>query len=748
MQETTIYNETSSTDAFDKKQQFRQITFLSALFSVLKRPWIPILSVAIITSIALYVFLNVDREYQSEAVIMVSIKDSGVLGFEALSGGGGSKSKPEHYYISILKSHNYKQDIGREFAANYPEVAKGDSIYNAAGRAISFVRDPRQPGLFTIRAVSTKQEYTRAFAETAIDVFQDRISTLDQQETQAVVEFLEDQLEVTNQKSLEAEEDLQNFLRTNNFHVSDVDAGVGKELFDIEQNLTEAEAKLEMINLNIESYENQIQGFLQNISDKTLTPNAERVGELRQELANIRRQLGEGNLSVSDSLNLHERRNEIVSNLVGMLSTSSTGTGSGLPGFTLQNLEGVLESSILERKKIENQVSYYQIQLDRFEREHPNISKDILEYTKLVRARDVLKKTLEILLEKREEARIRLVSQLGGLKVIDPPRDATPIARNTPLKLLLALGFALSAGIGIAILFDLITYTIEEERDVTENFGLPILGTIPHLDKDAKISLPKLGKNKRDTNPETMGKRRLTQFEEKSPTAEAYRAAKTSLLFIANDRKEKVFVVSSASPSEGKSLTTLNIAISAAQGGAKVLVIDCDMRRPTQHKYWGMERKPGLTNYLFDEVGLDEIIRPMEPDNLHIISAGSSPPNPAELLASRKMKAVIAELRERYDLVLIDTPPVILAVDSRLLASSTDGLIMVVKSEFTTVKSMGHAVSVLRNLNVRIHGVIINHAQKRYGNVYYFSYRYKNPYSYYYSYGYSYYKHYEDNEKE
>lgn len=144
-----------------------------------------------------------------------------------------------------------------------------------------------------------------------------------------------------------------------------------------------------------------------------------------------------------------------------------------------------------------------------------------------------------------------------------------------------------------------------------------------------------------------------------------------------------------------------------------------------------MERKPGLTNYMYGDMELDEVIRETGVPNLHIITGGRSPSNPAELLASKKMTDVLAEMRKRYDIVLVDTPPVLVCSDSRVLAEKCDGMIMIVKVESTNIKALGHAVSLTKHLNIDLLGVVLNQVGYRFGRAYYYTYRYYRPYSYY-----------------
>ena len=419
-------------------------------------------------------------------------------------------------------------------------------------------------------------------------------------------------------------------------------------------------------------------------------------------------------------------------------------SSSSYSGMTLLNLEKELEEVLIEEERYKNQVNFYKIQIDRFMAEHPNISKDVLEYAGLVRARDVLKSTIDILLEKREEARIRVASEQGGIKVIDKPRvPEKPIPQKKAMKLIVGFIGALGLGVVICVIIDRFDDSIKDESQI-QQMGMPVFGTIPVIQqsKSTADTLLDIVKKNGDHGKEDI--RLLTNYSEKSPVSEAYRSLKTSISFIAADKSKKIFIITSPSSSEGKSLTTANLAVSFAQGGSNTLILDCDLRRATQHKFFELDRKPGLTDYLFDNVPYSEIVKQTPLPNLHLITAGTSPPNPAELVASGKMAAFLQEIRSKFDIILIDTPPIMACVDSRVLASRGDGMIMIAKVESTSYKALMHAVNLSLRLNVDLLGVILNQTEQRYGYGYYYAYRYYNPYSYYYS-GYSYY--YQEDEK-
>ena len=171
----------------------------------------------------------------------------------------------------------------------------------------------------------------------------------------------------------------------------------------------------------------------------------------------------------------------------------------------------------------------------------------------------------------------------------------------------------------------------------------------------------------------------IVQHDSKSPISEAYRAVRTNLQFAGADKQLKCISFTSSTPSEGKSTTISNIALAMAQDGKKVLLIDADMRKPVQHRIFGLFNK-GLSNCIAMNMPLDEAIQPSDHPNLDILASGPVPPNPSELLGSQKMDELLRQVKHIYDYVLVDMPPVLAVTDAAVLSQKVDGIVFVIKS--------------------------------------------------------------------
>lgn len=192
---------------------------------------------------------------------------------------------------------------------------------------------------------------------------------------------------------------------------------------------------------------------------------------------------------------------------------------------------------------------------------------------------------------------------------------------------------------------------------------------------------------------------------------EAYKTARTNIMFAfagAEGENGKVVMVTSAEPGAGKSTNTVNLAISFAKTGSKVLLIDADLRCATVHKYLGMKNKRGLSNRLGGFCTVEEILQHSEENGMDIITAGSVPPNPSELLASANMKTLLDEVKTCYDYIFIDSPPVGIVTDAVVLAKVATGTILVTRKDYTTYDALRRALNALEMVNVRPIGVLLN----------------------------------------
>jgi capsular exopolysaccharide synthesis family protein len=272
----------------------------------------------------------------------------------------------------------------------------------------------------------------------------------------------------------------------------------------------------------------------------------------------------------------------------------------------------------------------------------------------------------------------------------------------------------LALGIAAAWLWSLLDTRVHSAEDLRNVTGAPLIGTLP-FDPDAS-------------------KRPLVVHEEPhSPAAEEYRGLRTNIVFTNVGGKGECLVISSANPGEGKSTTVANLAIVLADSGARVVLVDCDFRRPSVARYMRIEGGVGLSDILVGRAQPVDVLQRWGADNLYILPAGRTPPNPSELLGSALMKDLIAFLLKSFDYVLLDSPPLLVATDATVLSKIADGVILVASHETTRRHALAASVNALTMVDSRLLGTVLTKVPpKRVGG-------YRSGYSYGgYGYGYGY----------
>ncbi|WP_313770678.1 CpsD/CapB family tyrosine-protein kinase [Bacillus sp. S/N-304-OC-R1] len=215
----------------------------------------------------------------------------------------------------------------------------------------------------------------------------------------------------------------------------------------------------------------------------------------------------------------------------------------------------------------------------------------------------------------------------------------------------------------------------------------------------------------------------ITMKNPKSPISEQYRTIRTNIEYSNIDRENRMIMITSSSPGEGKTVTTVNLAIVFAQQGKKVLLIDADFRKPKVHEVFKKSNIIGLTTILIKQTPLMEAIKETKINNLYVLTSGPLTPNPSELLSSKSLRNLLAVIRKEFDFIIIDTPPILAVTDAQILANQCDGVILVINYGKTKFAQAEKAKNLLMNVNARILGVILNKTKGEHNDDYYYYYK-------------------------
>jgi succinoglycan biosynthesis transport protein ExoP len=370
--------------------------------------------------------------------------------------------------------------------------------------------------------------------------------------------------------------------------------------------------------------------------------------------------------------------------------------------------------------------------LDQAKKDVNDIAEKSIQYNILKREVDTNKQLYEGLLQRQKEAVVSAASRASNIRVVDaaqtPKRPDKPrVAVNLAVGLILGLGL----GIGLAFFQEYLDNTLKGPDEVETLVRLPSLGALP-------LSIPNgAGKSKTKSLVTADGQARPASagIETSSVTLEAFRSLRTSILLSANP-VPKMLLVTSALPGEGKTTTTVNLGITLASLGSKVVIVDCDMRRPSCHRITGVENKPGFVQCLTGHVELPQAILPVPGvENLSVIPCGPIPPNPAEILSSPLTAEILQRLRAEFEYVLVDSPPLLSVSDSRILSTITDAVVLVARAHDTPYEAVCRARDLLYAAGARVLGVALNAIDVRAGGYYAYDYYYRYGYGYGYGYG-------------
>ena len=323
----------------------------------------------------------------------------------------------------------------------------------------------------------------------------------------------------------------------------------------------------------------------------------------------------------------------------------------------------------------------------------PQAERDL---AKLTRISKVNADIYTFLLQKHEEARIAQASTLSNINIVDPAiTPEKPVKPKKKQYLLLGLLLALGLGIGLAFLQEYLDDTIKSADEAKRVMGFPLLAIIPHISAFE-------GQNKSAKNMI------ITQHEPKSAVSEAFRALRTSLHFSGINKENKIILITSSFPQEGKSIVSSNLSSVIAQTKARVLIIDCDLRRSSLHEKFGHSKTPGLSEILTGDITFAKAIHDTGIDGLDLISAGTNPPNPSELLGSEAMRQLITTQRKNYDYIVIDAPPVMAVSDAPVLTSVCDLVVLVVEAGRVPIKIAQRMREMLSTIKAPVAGIVFN----------------------------------------
>ena len=579
----------------------------------------------------------------------------------------------------------------------------------------------------------------------------DQITQYERAELNNIRDFLEGQVEIVSSRLRVAEEDLRMYKIDRGVSLlSEETKGLISRASDVEAAYEEALTEQKILTQQIEYLEKELNKQDDQFVDVTSIITSSIVEQLRAEVVAIQTRItnlitkNDYPLTHPEIVQLNKQLETAKTNLnkeVQKIVAVRSGSADPLAyrgSLTEQIANALISLNIAESKvnALKNSVEDYNAQMSLLP------DKEV-ELARLERSFYINEKIHTMLVEKYEDSKIAVQARLANIRLLEESSiPENPIKPNKKLNYLVGLVIGLAVGVSLSLTLNALDTKIHTLDDMQRFVELPIFGTIPNIkvsESDQEEILEQMKKAQGEERLELfetqslIEARLISHYAPKSPMSESYRTLRTNILARKKEGSPTSISLTSSAPKEGKTTTIINLAITLAQTESKVALVDLDLRRPMIAKIFNLEKDNGVSDYLIDtSLSVDDIIKMSPIPNLSIVTSGYIPPNPSEIIASNRMDKLIADLKEKYDYVLLDAPPVIAVTDALILAKKVDMMLLVVKISQTEKDIVKRTKELMSNIGASFAGAIANgiEAHKYYHGYSYYYYYYSNYYYY------------------
>src|SRR5919108_641198 len=652
--------------------------------------------------------------YQATATVKFeqSTNVSGLL-VEVLS---YSSSDNIETQATLIKSYPVLEEVGRRMGrlpqaggdAAVRESKSYQSMLDAIGAKIKTTRVPNT-SILEITATSIHPREARDLANTVAEVYRDYNKQNRNARLTEARKFIEAQLKEVEARVKRAEEEVWAFRDANRVISPGAESTVLLSLFtQVRGDMERArQQRTELEQLQARLARTDPSSMTERIYVESTNPAFQRLQNVQTELTMERTQLA---LEATDK---HPRLRAIDDRLREVRFEMRREIGAQIA--TLKNREEILARQMADLMQKNREVPAVELGLQRLQRD-AKVNDDLLTLLKT----------------KHQEALIKESEGVEEVALVRPATEpAQPVGSNTLNTMLVGGLLGLMLGLVLAFVQETLDTSIGTIEDVESYLDVKVLGIVPHIDpRETMERLLERRPALAQMDPEALQSHALliTHFDPKSPVAEAYRTLRTNIQFQRMERGGKVLVVTSPTLQEGKTTTIVNLALTMAQNGQRTLLVGGNMRRPSIYRFFGIEREPGLSDILVGNARWRDCIRTVNDillgrfemedimaspglDNLHIIEAGPIPGNPSELLSTTALGQFLSEVSAEYDIVLIDTPPVLPVTDSAIVAAQADGVLLVYQAGKVGRLVLKRAKAHLESTRAKVWGVVLNDVQ-------------------------------------
>ncbi|MCK5052586.1 MAG: polysaccharide biosynthesis tyrosine autokinase [Candidatus Cloacimonetes bacterium] len=733
---------------FNEDFEEQEIKLTDYLNIIIRFKWI-VASIFLAIFVVSFIYTaKAPRIYKATSKVLLEEKMGSNLFFTSMS----NKASSINNQIQILQSFPVMK-ITNQILSRH-EKYKTFPISQIEGLPESYLKEnleidtERETDILIISFESTNPLEAKEVANAAAHALMQQDTDYARREFRNAREFLANQLDEHDRRLRSAEEELRIYKIEHGVSMlSEETQKLIEQTSDLTAMLTEAETELSVANNHLDFLKMELNvqdDFLSDVNSVLSSPLLEK---LKQETIALQIQyvnfLTKSDYS-PDHPELVALKNSIESAKIKLNEEIQrillVKSGSADPLMFRSSLIEKISTAQIEQNIKSSKVVSLRAAVEKYNEKMSQLPDTEVQLARLERNYKINEKTYTMLIEKYEEAKIAEKSKLGKIRIVEEARiPGAPIKPNKKMNMMIAIVLGLGLGIGAALLVHSLDSKIRTFDDVRKYVSLPVLGTIPLIQTD-DIELDNIEQKIEAANgPEKekykiilqqVQERLITNYSPKSSTAEAFRILRTNIISRKKNSDCTTLLITSSGPKEGKSTIQANMATALAQMDAKVILVDLDLRRPMVHTIMGFEKEIGISDFLIDKsTEIEKVIKKSNVENLDIITSGIIPPNPSELLASKRMDEAIESLKEKYDYILFDSPPVIAVTDSMVMANKVDLLILAIRVDQADKNVVKRTKELLENIKVDIAGVVINGIQP---HRYYNSYEYNYYYYYYY----------------
>jgi capsular exopolysaccharide synthesis family protein len=638
-----------------------------------------------------------------------------------------------HTYVQNQIEEIESRAMAEEVLATLPEEHRraflplsgstADGAVERLQRCID-ARPVKDSDVIKVRVRAQDPLLAAAVANTLTGVLRHRNVSVRRQEADALYRFLDEQIGQVTARLGDSEDSLHAFKQTNQVVQLDKEAAALLERstdLEVRLNQVVSERKAQQARLAAVRQEiGQHEGNLENLAD----PTQPWLAQLRQKLVDL--EVRHATLSVQDYPSDHPQLVKLEREIEETRGRLATEAARMAQHQTVADPLARRNDLIVETLNLEMDLDALRAKeralleaIKEYEGESASLPAKELELLRLSRQQQLYEKLYLMLNEKREEARIAQAGEIGNARVLDPARVPTrPIRPRPLLNLFLALVFGTTSATMTCVGLKPSARRIHTLADAERALDLRVLGEVPHIPPRWMRALERARRGAGPAAgmlPAPRGSAVLAM--------EAYRTLAAHFTYLDRDSRPCSLLVTSAVPGEGKSTTALHLALFAAESGARTLLVDADLRRPLYHRLLGLQRHPGLTDVLRDAAPHDSVVTAgVLVPTLNVVAAGASVRDPMKLVASPRFAAWMEHVRRLYDLVVVDTSPVLAVYDAVAMARCVDATLLVVQSERSAGEDCQRAVRALRDGGAALAGVVLNDVDWRrvYGRGYYY----------------------------